>query len=724
MSFLTPIPALIAAALAVPALLLLYFLRLRRRPVRVSTTMFWDQAVRDLQVNVPWRMIRPSWLLLLQLLALASLLVAFARPIVKGRGPEATRLIMLIDASASMGAMDGRASAASSASAAAPSLITRLEQAKARAGELIDRALEGDSGVEIAVVSMAGSPQLVQPLTSDRRTLVAAIDSIEQTDQPADFAQALSLCGSIIPASEDESTATPPTAIHLLSDGAFASLPDGRGFVLAGAMLRYEPMGPLTRTGTSDDPWAEGAADEAAEGNAASASALDNLGIVALSARREPSDPSSVRVFARVQNAGVAVSSSLILTLDGREIRRQALELPARGGDGRPGQAVATFVLPSSDSGTLRVRIDRPDALACDNEGALVLSPRRPTRVLLVVPDAPNSEIDETRTGPHWIIADVLRELPGLTLRQAPISAYAASNPQDLSADLVIFDRVTPPSLPPVPTIHFGAIPTLRSGPEPASPPLLQAGEPEAAPTPVLTWSRTHPVMRDVSLDAVQIESARPLSWPVRTGESPIPWTFDELARGATGPIIAEITERRQGVSPIVRLVTGFELARSTWPLSPSFAIFLASAVEYLGPTDSAALGRSWQTRDPISIEVASPGQITLEGPMTLSASVPTTRAGTGEARRVATFPPPSRAGVYRVSASPASMTAVRELAVNLFDDLESGIEVRPSVVVNGTSAGANAESASPRELWPMFVLLAGALLVLEWVLSAIWMRV
>ena len=45
MTFLSPIPALIAAAITVPALLFFYFLKLRRRPVRVSTATLSASSV-------------------------------------------------------------------------------------------------------------------------------------------------------------------------------------------------------------------------------------------------------------------------------------------------------------------------------------------------------------------------------------------------------------------------------------------------------------------------------------------------------------------------------------------------------------------------------------------------------------------------------------------------------------------------------------------------------
>ncbi len=56
---------LIAAALTVPVLLLFYFLKLRRRQVRVSSTLLWANAMQDMQVNTPFRWLRVTLLLIL-----------------------------------------------------------------------------------------------------------------------------------------------------------------------------------------------------------------------------------------------------------------------------------------------------------------------------------------------------------------------------------------------------------------------------------------------------------------------------------------------------------------------------------------------------------------------------------------------------------------------------------------------------------------------------------
>ena len=57
-SFLNPWTAAIAASIAVPALLVLYFLKLRRREMPVSSTLLWRKAIQDLQVNAPRRSLK------------------------------------------------------------------------------------------------------------------------------------------------------------------------------------------------------------------------------------------------------------------------------------------------------------------------------------------------------------------------------------------------------------------------------------------------------------------------------------------------------------------------------------------------------------------------------------------------------------------------------------------------------------------------------------------
>src|SRR6187401_2945787 len=105
-NFLSPLIGLVAAGIAVPALLILYFLKLRRRELAVSSTLLWKKAVQDLQVNAPFQRLRRNLLLLLQLLLLFLLLLALSRPVTHYT-PGAGRIsVLLIDRSASMATKD------------------------------------------------------------------------------------------------------------------------------------------------------------------------------------------------------------------------------------------------------------------------------------------------------------------------------------------------------------------------------------------------------------------------------------------------------------------------------------------------------------------------------------------------------------------------------------------------------------------------------------------
>src|SRR5215217_6135125 len=93
-------------ALIPPAILALYFLKLRRQPLAVPSTYLWSRAIEDLHVNSLWQRLRQSLLLFLQLLLIALIAFTLLRPGWQGTKLLGHRIIFMIDTSASMAATD------------------------------------------------------------------------------------------------------------------------------------------------------------------------------------------------------------------------------------------------------------------------------------------------------------------------------------------------------------------------------------------------------------------------------------------------------------------------------------------------------------------------------------------------------------------------------------------------------------------------------------------
>lgn len=675
-TFLAPIAGLIAAGLAIPTLVLLYFLKLRRRPVRVSSTMLWDNAAADLQVNVPFRWIRPSWLLFLQLIGLALLVVAVARPSIESLRFAAPRIVLLVDRSASMGAAD-----APSPAGAGAEPITRLEAAKLEAKRILSNL---PSETEVMLVGFASSGRTQTSFTRDRGLVRRAIDELQQTDEPTDFDAAVELVRAVTQRPEESGPAA-GVQVALFSDGGFLSAgsqtPGDLGATLPEG-FQFFPAGPGVEAGNG-------------------AGSTDNAGIVSLSARRDFEDPALVRLFVRVQSVTpIPIEAGLVCTLNGETVSSRVLTIGAGSLDA-PSEASHTFEFANSAGGVATVSLSRSDVLASDNTAAVVL--RRPavTRVLVVRPTAQADEIDA-------LFMDALAALEPTELRAVSLAEYERREGElSRSHELIIFDRVRPPALPPCPSISFGAtVPIPGLGVSDPS-----AGGAPPASTGFAFWQRSHPVMRFVTLTNAWI--ARPLTVTLPSSTGPEAARVETLASGLAGPLIV-IAE----VRGVRRIIVGFDLGESTWIRDASFHVFLKNAYEHLTLTGEADAGRSYRTTEPVQVRPAV-GATTLEvsGPLTLSREVPPTLAE-GESIAVGPFP---EVGLYTVRGAVESDSAA---AVNLLDPQESTLRTVRSASAAIAAGTAGAETAGPREIWHWFVAAALVLLSIEWLVYAARMRI
>lgn len=212
MSLLAPL-ALLLGLLAAP-IILLYMLRLRRVETPVSSTLLWEKLLRDRQANAPWQRLRRNLLLLLQLLILAALAFALARPFWPTPSIVSGNVVVLLDGSASMMATDVQPS--------------RFEAARAEVARWIGE-LGGD---EAMTLILAGSrPTVLSPAGADPQTLREALAQAQPAPVVADWPAALALAGGAAQGFED-------ARIVIVSDGGLP--PD---LPAAPAEVIYVPIG-------------------------------------------------------------------------------------------------------------------------------------------------------------------------------------------------------------------------------------------------------------------------------------------------------------------------------------------------------------------------------------------------------------------------------------------------------------------------------------------------
>ncbi len=327
MSFLTPL-AFVGALLAIP-IILLYMLRLRRREITVSSTFLWQQLLHDREANTPWQRLRRNLLLLLQLIILALLVFALARPFVTVPAVTSGQIALLLDASASMNATDSLDG-------------TRFDEAKRRALEIVATMNPGDT---MTVIRAAGVPEVLIPYTGDQAMLRDAISAAQPSAASADWTAALTLAAAGSVGSADFSAV-------IIGDGG---LGDSAHLPAIPGTLRYVPVG------QSDD----------------------NLAISALATRALPGQPP--QLFAQISNYGSAAAHVIFsLRVDGALLTAQEYDVPANSSVPLVSQNLPERFNTIEAGLTLPVNSAYTDYLAEDNSAWAVSSDAGTRRVLLM----------------------------------------------------------------------------------------------------------------------------------------------------------------------------------------------------------------------------------------------------------------------------------------------------------------------------------------------------
>jgi hypothetical protein len=475
--------ALYAAAAAVPLLMLLYFLKLKRHELPVPSTLLWKRAVQDLQVNAPIQKLRMNLLLLLQLLALAAILCALGQPVLSLDTGSARRCVILIDRSASMGAMeDGQ---------------TRLELAKRQAKDFVQtlrsRTLSfQDSGDQAMVIAFDRSAKVACKFTTDKRQLDLAIDSVAQGDSLSSLAEAVLVAQASAQSPGLEAnnrSAVAPAQLELFSDGR---IQDAEGVSVGTGLLHYHSVG----------------------------KAGDNVAVTAMQVRRSYEKPEEVSVFAVLANYNpAAADTELQLSIDGairsvRKVQVPALKPAAGTKPASPGTVSVTFNLTHNAAGVVEVRQLRKDALPTDDAAWAILGAPRKLSVLLA-------------TSGNLALESAIKACPLAKLDiKSPAELNKLAEAGEFPYNVVVLDNCAPAKLPRGRYIVFGRLPascgaTVRG---------------EIKDQFVVDWRARHSILQFVNLSNL---------YASRAGKIDLPRDAEVLADFSNTPAIALV--RKEG---------------------------------------------------------------------------------------------------------------------------------------------------------------------------------
>ena len=395
----------------IPALIALYFLKLKRQEVRVSSTYLWKRSLEDLHVNSPFQKLRQSLLLLLQLLTLLFLIAAIWQPRCD-QAPDTSgkQLIVLIDCSASMNAKESEGS--------------RLDIAKNRALALVEAMEDGD---RMAVRAFASRLWVVQPQTGNKALLTSRIRSIEPTSMPTDLPAALEAIYSI---AETLSS----VEVHVIGDGCYGDL---------GQVTPEVKRLQLRFTNTS--------------------SPLDNVGITEADITRHLGREKRKEVWGLVQNLGKETRNLTVsLSREGSLLRARELTIEAAA------EEPVSFDVSEVGPGPLELSIDVDDALEDDNRVPLILTEPRPIRVWIVSDGnfVVENAIKFLPGVEYEMVSLAEYEKRSAELEESGEQDEAAAGDVRAASRLFVFDRQAPKAPPREPSIFLGCSPPLPAGVE------------------------------------------------------------------------------------------------------------------------------------------------------------------------------------------------------------------------------------------------------------------
>ncbi len=387
--------------------------------------------------------------------------------------------------------------------------------------------------------------------------------------------------------------------------------------------------------------------------------AAPNVGITAFDFENVPGDPSQREAFVEVFNAGsVPVTTQVVISGLGeqRVTREISIEADSFAGD--------TFDLSAFPGGPIRAALTSTgDGYADDDVAYGYLSSRRIVRVTLVT------------TSDSDYLAKSLGAQPRVSLNTVSPRRYmdqvvAAPN----QTDIFVFDRFVPAKPPSAPALLIGA----------KSVDWLPARAGTASFPEIASADTRHSVLRDISLRDLSIERGNYL-------QSPKDATTTVLLRSSDDKVLALA---HNGAMRWVLL--GFDVASSNFGLLAGFPLFLGNSINWLA--------------DEPEILREQPGMVTVPFDdarvYAVDGSEVPVVAVDGRSFFDATQP-----GLYTALGSDRPL----RITVNLLERRISNVNQTAISDATGATDANDAVGQLPLGLSALLLMLAAALLFIEW---------
>ena len=175
--------------LSIVALILIYIIRPNYPQHFVSSTMIWKLSLRYQKKKIPISKIKNILLIVCQILILVALALILARPpILSGKDAENSEKIIIIDASASMTAVNGHDSTAT----------TRFERAVTDAKALVDAVFKANGTVSVIFAGPEALLSVRRAKAAARQEVYAALSNYTCSYGAADIEGAMKYAEDII----------------------------------------------------------------------------------------------------------------------------------------------------------------------------------------------------------------------------------------------------------------------------------------------------------------------------------------------------------------------------------------------------------------------------------------------------------------------------------------------------------------------------------------------